>query len=256
MIDTTLFYRFLEWLTRGRGLYRRISDTRIKLPARYIRYFPADYEAANFSLLQQHIRPGSVVLDIGAHIGLFSVIAAKWSGGDGRVYAFEPAPTTYRVLERTIRMNHLNEQVVAVSSAMGLTTGTIDFFVSDNEADNSNSLVPYKSDRSLRAIPVELDSIDHFVLRQDIEKVDFIKIDVEGAEYDTLRGGLEVIARDRPVVILAIHPEPILNRNDSLEDIYTVLEQLPYHILLDGKPVSKALFCANRALIDLHLIPR
>jgi FkbM family methyltransferase len=153
-------------------------------------------------------------------------------------------------------MNHLNEQVVAVSSAMGLTTGTIDFYVSDNEADNSNSLVPYKSDRPLRAIPVELGSIDHFVSKQDIEKVDFIKIDVEGAEYDTLRGGLEVIARDRPVLMLAIHPEPILNRNDSLEDIYTVLEQLPYHILLDGKPVSKAVFCANRALIDLHLIPR
>lgn len=256
MIDTTPFYRLLEWLTRGRGLRRSISGTRIKLPARYIRYFPADYEAENFSLLKQHIRPDSVVLDIGAHIGLFSVIAAKWSGAGAKIYAFEPAPSTHRVLERTIRMNRLEAQIIPVNSAMGLHTGTIDFFVSDNEADNSNSLVPYKSDRPLRRIPVKLDSVDHFVSEHAIGKVDFIKMDVEGAEYDTLRGALQLMARDRPVVILAIHPEPILNRNDSLEDIYAVLEQLPYHILLDGKPVSKAEFCANRALIDLHLIPR
>ena len=246
----------LEWLTRGKGLYRRISDTRIKLPARYIRYFPADYEAENFSLLRKHVRPGMVVLDIGAHIGLFSVIAARWSGAGARVYAFEPAPSTHRVLERTLRMNHLEGQVAPVNSAMGLAPGTIDFFVSDHEADNSNSLVPYKSDRPLRAIPVKLDSIDHFVSEQKLQQVDFIKIDVEGAEYDTLRGGLEVIERFRPVIILAIHPEPIVNRNDSLEALYDVLAKLPYQILLDGAPLSKSDFCSNRNLIDLHLIPR
>lgn len=256
MIDTTPFYRMLEWLTRGKGLHRRISDTRIKLPARYIRYFPADYEAENFSLLRKHIRPGAVVLDIGAHIGLFSVIAAKWAGAVAKVYAFEPAPSTHRVLDRTIRMNHLEGQVVPVNSAMGLAPGSIDFFVSDHEADNSNSLVPYKSDRPLRAIPVKLDSIDHFVSAQNLEQVDFIKMDVEGAEFDTLRGGLDVIRRFRPVIILAIHPEPILNRNDSLEALYDVLQRLPYQILLNGTPMSKADFCANRKLIDLHLIPR
>lgn len=246
----------LEWLTRGKGLQRRISDTRIKLPARYIRYFPADYEADNFSLLRKQVRPGMVVLDIGAHIGLFSVIAAKWSGSASRVYAFEPAPSTHRVLERTLRMNHLEGQIVPLNLAMGLAPGTIDFFVSDHEADNSNSLVPYKSDRPLRAIPVKLDSIDHFVSTQKLQQVDFIKIDVEGAEYDTLRGGLDVIKKFRPVMILAIHPEPIMNRNDSLEALYDVLEKLPYQILLDGKPLSKADFCSNRNLIDLHLIPR
>jgi FkbM family methyltransferase len=256
MIDTTPFYRLLEWLTRGRGLYRRVSGTRIKLPARYIRYFPARYEAVNFSLLKKHVRDDSVVLDIGAHIGLFSVIAAKWSGTAARIYAFEPAPSSYRVLERTIQMNRLAGKVVPVQAAVGSESGTIDFFVSDQEADNSNSLVPYKSDRPLRPVSVPLESIDHFVAERQLTKVDFIKIDVEGAEYDTLRGGLEVLRRFRPVVILAIHPEPILNRGDSLEAIYSLLEQLPYQVLLDGKPVTKELVCANRALVDLHLLPR
>lgn len=254
-MNTKIIYEFLEKITFGKGLPKKVNGVRVQLPAKYIRYFPADYESDNFSFLKESIGPKGVVLDIGAHIGLFAAIAAKLTGSDGKVFAFEPAPTTQKVLHQTIAINHLQHTVTAVNAAMGSEKGVITFFVSDDEADNSNSLVSYKEDRKLQGIKVPVNTIDNFVKEQELSKVDFIKIDVEGAEYDTLRGGMEVFKTIRPNFIVAIHPEPIAKKGDRLEAIYELLSEIHYRILYDGKDISKEAFCANRALIDLHCKP-
>lgn len=255
-MDTRIFYSLLEKITFGRGLPKTVNGIKVTLPARYIRYFPSDYEAANFAFLRQAAKPGAVILDIGAHIGLFSVYASKLVQPEGSVFAFEPAPATTTVLHQTIAINQMKGNVIPVQAAMGAEVGELTFFVSDDEADNSNSLVSYKEDRKLNGIQVPVDTIDHFVTKQQLQRVDFIKIDVEGAEYDTLRGGLNAINRFKPLVILAIHPEPIEKKGDSLEAIYDMLSSLPYNISCDGKPITREAFCSNRELIDLHLSPR
>jgi FkbM family methyltransferase len=256
MINTKFIYSFLEFITFGKGLPKIVNGIKVKLPARYIRYFPSDYESENFSFLKSAVEKNGVVLDIGAHIGLFSIIAAKTTGSNGKVFAFEPAPQTVKVLNQTISINQLENVVIPVNAAMGKEKGHITFFVSDTEADNSNSLISYKEDRKLNGIEVELNTIDTFVAENKLSKVDFIKIDVEGAEYDTLRGGEQVFLQLRPAFILAIHPEPIEKKGDTLKDIYDFLVQLNYHITYKNQPISKAEFCANKELIDLHLLPR
>jgi FkbM family methyltransferase len=255
MISTKPIYSLLEKITFGQGLPKTVNGVKVKLPAKYIRYFPSDYEVENFSFLKSVCGDGSVVLDIGAHIGLFSVIAAKITGPDGEVFAFEPAANTIPVLHQTIRINQLGNVISPVNQAMGKDIGKITFFISDEEADNSNSLVSYKEDRKLNGVEVEVNTIDNFVASKKLSRVDFIKIDVEGAEYDTIRGGVEIFKKFQPSFILAIHPEPIKKKGDKLEDIYDFLLSLNYNITYNSKFISRETFCANLDLIDLHLIP-
>lgn len=255
MINTKPIYSLLETITFGKGLYKTVNGVRVKLPAKYIRYFPSNYEEENFAFLKSSCGDGATILDIGAHIGLFSVIAAKTAGEHGKIFAFEPASNTVPVLQQTIRINELGHIISPVNQAMGKEVGKVTFFISDTEADNSNSLVSYKEDRKLKGIEVDVNSIDNFVATKNLSKVNFIKIDVEGAEYDTLRGGIEVFKKYRPCFILAIHPEPIQKKGDRLEDIYDLLVELNYDIAYNGQPISKGTFCSNRELIDLHLTP-
>lgn len=248
-------YKLLDIASMGRGLKRTVNGHTLRLPTRYFKYFPTTYEADNFELLEEHCKPGAVIIDIGAHIGLFSVIASQVTGEKGKVYAFEPAPSTYGLLQKTVAINHKESVIETFQKAVGKETGKITFFISDDQADNSNSLVQYKEDRSLHGIDVAVTSIDNFVQEKNISRLDFIKIDVEGAEYDTLQGAVHTLKNLRPVCIVAIHPEPIAAKGDKLEDIYDLISSCNYRIMLDKKEFSKAAMLANAELIDLHIYP-
>ena len=249
-------YKILDIASMGRGLQRRVNGHKLRLPTRYFKYFPETYEAENFEFLKESCKPGAVIIDIGAHIGLFSIIAAQVTGKTGKLYAFEPAPGTYALLQQTVVINHEEQVIETMQKAVGKENGKITFFVSDNKADNSNSLVNYKEDRSLHGIDVAVTSIDNFVKEKNISKLNFIKIDVEGAEYDTLQGAVNTLKNLRPKCIVAIHPEPIAAKGDRLEDIYDFIVGCNYRIMLDKKEFTKAALLANSELIDLHIYPR
>jgi FkbM family methyltransferase len=250
-----LIYAIIDFFTFGRGLTKTFHGFKLRLPTRYINYFPKNYEKPNFDFLIAHTGKDAVVLDIGAHIGLFAAVAARIAGDKGKVYAFEPAPATFALLQETIRINNQESIVEPRSEAMGLENGQTVFYVSDTVADNSNSLVSYKGDRTLYPIDVTILTVDSFVKSKQLDKVSFLKIDVEGAEYDAIRGAEKTLLEKRPAVILAIHPDAIRSKGDSLEDIYDFLVKCRYTITLDKAPISKEAFCKANDLVDLHLLP-
>lgn len=256
MINTKPIYSFLESITFGHGLHKTVNGVRMKLPAKYIRHYPTDFKKENFAFFKSCCGEGATILDIGAHIGLFSVLAAKTAGEYGKIFSFEPAFTTIPVLQQTIRINELGSSITPVNQAMGKDVRRADFFVSTNEADNGNSLISYKQDRKLTRVEVDMNTIDNFVMTKKLAKINFIKIDVEGAEYDTLLGGQQVFKKYKPHVIVSIHPEAIEKKGDKLEDIFSLVEDMRYDIICSGKLISKEQFCNNRELIDLHLLPR
>jgi len=250
-----LVYKIIDLFTLGTGLRKKFNGYSVKIPTRFINYFPSDYEKENFSFLKAQAKPGSTVLDIGAHIGLFSVIASEITGDKGKIFSFEPSPSTTAFLKKTIHINSKDAVIEPVQQAMSNETGKITFFVSDDKIDNSNSLVSYKDDRKLTGIEVDMNTIDNFVATKKINNLSFIKIDVEGAEYDALRGGTTTFATQRPAFILAIHPIPIKAKGDKLEDIYDYVLKLNYSISYNDKPISREAFCSNTEMIDLHLLP-
>lgn len=153
------------------------------------------------------LKPGYCVLDIGANVGFYSVLAAKKIAPNGRVFAFEPVRRNADFLRRHIAINGA-DNILVIESACGRESGETVFFSGPNAAMGSLCPVGGSSFR------VEVVSIDDFVESRNIQP-DVMKIDVEGAEYDVICGAEKTIGQFRPVIFLSTHSAEL--RRNCLE---------------------------------------
>lgn len=161
-------------------------------------------EAAETKLIRRLAGPTDTCVDVGAHIGYFTLVAAKYAG---RAHAFEPSARTFSYLQRNLELNPaLARKVVAHPIGLGSAPSTLKLYRPASHPGTA-SLQPVSApDTTIETI--EVDTLDHVI---GSEKVDFIKIDVEGGELDALRGAQGIIERDRPRVFCELF-EPHLNR--------------------------------------------
>lgn len=248
-------WRVLEYIF-PRGVHRDISGIRLRLPIRFHRYYPADYEAANVAFINAHVPREGVVLDIGAQIGLMTKLFADLVGPHGNVYAFEPTPLTFRYLQMTIAINEVSDRVSANNVAISEKTETCLFNVSEFDIDASNSLMNTQGLRRTRAISVQTISIDEFITNNQVKKVDFIKIDVEGAELKVLLGARATISMHKPAIQLALHPQFLPDATASLEMIYNFLDKMEYQIWRNSNQLTEQEFVNNSDLFDVHVLPK
>jgi FkbM family methyltransferase len=143
--------------------------------------------------LENVIRPGMVVVDVGANIGLFTLISARCVGYGGRVISFEPSPRIFALLRDNIQVNGwLETGVIDVrQTALSDFTGAANFNVFPATSGHSNL---FGGPPDCQRIEVETDTLDHAL--SAIPKVDVIKIDAEGAEPFILRGMRETLKRN------------------------------------------------------------
>lgn len=125
------------------------------------------------------IKKDNIVLDIGAHIGLFSILAAK-SASNGKVYAFEPAEENFKLLLENTNLNRLNN-IELIKKAVAGESGVREFALSKD--DPAGHAIPYE-ETNRQKINVQSTSLNDFLKEKDINKVDFLKMDCEGAEYE------------------------------------------------------------------------
>lgn len=251
-----ILYFILDLLTFKRGILRKISGFSVRIPTRYYKYFEDDYELNNINFINNYVPNSSVIIDIGAHIGLLSIILGKKAGAKGKVYAFEPTLSTYQILKETIRINGMNDRVIPMNAAVAGEDGKAVFYVTDIKAHNSNSLANNRRNYgNERGVEVEVVSVDSFATKRKIDKVDFIKIDAEGAEYGVLKGASKVIEKDRPHMLLALHPNSITNFGDNLSDIWDFVKSRNYHVYYMSKEIDKHFFVSQTDLFDVFLLP-
>jgi len=251
-----LVYTIIDIITLGNGIRKHISGFGLKLPTRFFRYFERDYELNNINFINNYVTNGMTVIDVGAHIGLLSIVMAKKTGANGQVFSFEPTPSTFAILKKTIEINEVKDVVHPINKAVAEKAGKTSFYVTDIAAHNSNSLS--NNERNYgneKKIDVDLISIDELVQEKNISKVGFIKIDAEGAEYAVLKGATNTIEKQRPKMILALHPSSIKNFGDSLEGIFDFISQKNYRVLLNNDELDKAIFCSKTDLFDVFLLP-
>lgn len=145
-----------------------------------------------------HIRPGDHVLDVGANIGFFTLVAAALTGPTGRIASFEPHPDNAEALRRNVIANEL-DQVEIVEAAVSDRTGESDLHV--NTSDQVASLVVARTNETVSVQTVTLDDeIQRLGLRPG-----FVKIDVEGHEDAVVRGMNETLRTFRPIVVCEVH---------------------------------------------------
>ena len=243
-------YTLLDWVTFKRGILRNINGMKVRFPAKWSRYYPGDYEAENYSFLQKQVKAGMHIIDIGAHIGLFSACSSQLAGSTGKIICFEPTPGTFSILKNTLRLNHC-DNVIARQAAVSDKEGTATFYVSHTAGCNSNSLVKNKSANQLTAYDVQLVTIDSMVAEYALHP-SLIKIDAEGAELDVLKGGIKTYTDHKPVLILGLHPAFITQKGDSLDAIWELLSASGYLVKMEDKIMTKTDFCNRTILFDVH----
>jgi FkbM family methyltransferase len=159
-------------------------------------YWLGSYELDFQRQFAHTLKPGQVVLDIGAHVGFYTLLASRLVGPGGSVHAFEPLPRNMRFIERHIEINHLQNVTLhesAVSDRQGLA-----WFGSGS----SNSTGRLTGDGQFN---IQVTSLDALYEEGVLSAVDAMKIDVEGAEYHVLSGGLRMLETQHPVIFLATH---------------------------------------------------
>jgi FkbM family methyltransferase len=168
-------------------------------------YIRADYEINIIVALRRFLRPGMVCMDVGANAGLFALFMATSVGDRGRVFAFEPTAATFQWLQKNIELNALRN-VVAENVAVTEQTGVVAFHIgpSDLCVYNSISAVVHPSAKSgqFSRVTVPAISIDDYCANHDIRRVDCVKIDVEGAELQVLKGMRRVLEENGQIVLL------------------------------------------------------
>jgi len=212
-------YATAEVLTRGQGVERVIDGERVRLPARWARFFPRRYDPGKREFLRRHCLPGSLAIDAGAHIGLYSVIMARAVGATGRVISLEPTPLTASILTRTIALNGLEDRVTVLQQAVAQEPGRTSFTVNPGPS-NANTLVGAPPPEA--SISVDVTTLD-VVLRDETRRVSCIKLDVEGAELRALRGAARTIERYRPALAIEVHPALMNVGGESVTDLLALL---------------------------------
>lgn len=158
-------------------------------------------EPGTRTVLRRLLQPGATFVDVGAHIGLLTLVAARVVGVAGRVHAFEASPDTFALLERTVAMNHFAPPVVARSVAVGAVAERRTFHVR-NVMGHSSLYDFADSDEgwTTKDVAVEVRPLDELIAPG--ARVDVVKIDVEGAELDVLAGMKRILATNPEIVLI------------------------------------------------------
>lgn len=169
------------------------------------------FEAGEQRALRALLAPGQRVLDVGANVGLYTVIMARAVGPAGHVWSFEPSPATAARLQENVRLNRLQNVTVA-AAAVGETEGEVELLEFPDGQDVYNSVGarerPAEGVRAVRGVRVPAVTLDAYAAREGIKRVSVLKVDVEGAEERVLRGAVGLLRRSPGVVVLAEMYEP------------------------------------------------
>jgi FkbM family methyltransferase len=142
------------------------------------------YEEGTTRLFCRLVQEGMLVVDVGAHVGYYALLAADQVGATGRVYAFEPEPTNYALLLKNIKLNRYTN-IVAVQAAISDKSGPSSLFLGRHSG--SHSLFE-SADMSGTVVNVQATSLDDFFEREGWPRIHVMKVDVEGAEMAVLDG--------------------------------------------------------------------
>jgi FkbM family methyltransferase len=187
------------------------------------------YEEEFIDVLRQHVHPGDTCIDVGGHLGYYCMIMSRLVGPKGRVITFEPVPENKAALFGNVSLNRLtNVEVVGV--ALGAHDGEISLVCPESETLSFHpSAAAYDVKGKQCTISVRSETLDSFLGRKKY-RPSVIKIDVEGAELDVLRGAAETLRKIRPTILLEIHgwgdPES--------KEIMTLLSSVGYKATLVG----------------------
>jgi FkbM family methyltransferase len=199
------------------------------------------------------LRPGDVVIDAGANIGLFTVLAAGHVGPDGRVIACEPSPTTMELLRRNVAQNDF-DWVELREVALAESPGRLEMHVF-TPGSGYSSFAPADAGAS-RPVEVSVTTLDD-VAGDLLDRTRIVKLDIEGAELRALRGASRLLEHARPDFIVELEPEHLERQGSTVEEVRTLFEDAAYGAYAIGEKGFEPLQGAwQRPAADPNIVVR
>jgi FkbM family methyltransferase len=180
-------------------------------------------------------RNGEVFLDIGAFVGWHSIRAARIVGPSGRVISLEPDPINRRQLEANLLLNGITNCTTLSFAAWSKTGAQLGWYT-------ERSPDCRRVDESQHSATVRTTTIDDLVVDMQLERLDWIKMDIEGGEIEALKGGETTLRRYRPALFVEVH--------DTVDGVRDVLARYDYSLereAYDGSPTPHGWYCARAA---------
>src|ERR1017187_6461792 len=189
-----------------------------------------EWEPTSWEAMRQHLGRGATFIDVGAHIGYYSLKAAPVVGPSGHVIAIEPNPETLRELEANIRSSDARVISVQPVACYDAET-TLELFAAPEANTGATSLSKANASQAgvvVQAYKVRARPLDDIVSEAGVTRVDMIKIDVEGAEYVVLKGAQKTLARFHPVVLAEILDHNLRAMGSSTSELIGFMRTLGY----------------------------
>ena len=191
-----------------------------------------------FNLIKNYLLEGDTVVDIGANIGTYSLWMSKFTGSNGKVFAFEPDRNNYLRLNNNIGLNQLVSKITAVQKAVGNINGCVSF---TSGLDGENHIA--KSNLKDTVI-VSCVKLDNFFYDNQIGHISYMKVDVEGFELDVLKGCMNYIMTKKIEIIQLEINQTIRNSGSDAEELTDYLRRHDYR-LCEYDPLENQLQPAN-----------
>ncbi|MEO0076614.1 MAG: FkbM family methyltransferase [candidate division WOR-3 bacterium] len=193
------------------------------------------YEPLVTNFFLKEVKPGNIIIDVGAHIGYYTLIFAKLAGQSGEVYAFEPDPTNFAILKKNVLINGY-KNVILSNKAVSNISGRIKLYVyHDHPAWHKI----YDTNDSNGYIEIESVRLDDFFKNYN-KKVDFIKMDIEGAEWLAVSGMLEFLKnQDKVKIITEYNPSKLKFFGIKATDFLELLSNLNFKLFEFSEKSSK-----------------
>lgn len=216
------------------------------------------YEAEEIAFVRSQLKPGDSAIDVGAHIGFFTMQMAASVGASGKVYAFEPFDANAELLERSIAENEYGDQVEFRRAAVGARSGTAELTFPLETLNTGGAYLLKEGSAPLggnqvRRVP--LVALDDLALKRPVR---LIKMDVEGAEPQVVRGGTRMLREDRPVILSELHPLQLARASATTADAFLRdLAAIGYraHAMEHGAPGPPIEHAPEDALVSIVLLP-
>lgn len=204
----------------------RVHLLKIHMPKYHYKYFcrieKGDFLPGHEEHLSQRFTPreGDTVIDIGAHIGRYTITSSKQVGSTGKVVAIEADPDNFQLLKRNIALNNLTN-VLPLNYAV-FSTRTIMKLYEQSASAKYNSIMLTRA-RTMNYVEVNADTLDSILEQNTINQVNWIKIDVEGAEFEVLKGSTKTLSSNDISLLVEIH------NIDDPSHYDNILDLLKYH---------------------------
>jgi FkbM family methyltransferase len=191
-------------------------------------YDPNSVVVANYMLTT-----GCVFVDVGANMGDFSLLASQAVGKSGRIYAIEPSSRDFDRLVENVRINSLQDVIVPRKLALLDRSGVVKLSIACEERSYINTVggeFAFKGVEKINTEEVVAQTIDEFVENEDIDKIDVLKIDIEGGEFRALKGAKNTIGKHRPSIMLGLNREALKSCGATVKELQEVLDGFNYRI--------------------------